>query len=87
MLAINRVNALEITIIVNNEDVMSKLSDLQKAQTKVFAEIQDLKDLLANVDVPLEVNAAVAILEKAVQALDDLNPDASAPTTPTTKAR
>lgn len=60
---------------------------LTKAQTEIVAEIANLKNALTNVDLPVEATTALANLTAAVakispiaQALDDLNPDAPAPT-------
>lgn len=62
-----------------------KLSQLNATLTevgdkldKVAAEVQALKDALADVDLPAEAQASLDRLVAAAQALDDLNPDATA---------
>lgn len=72
---------------------MAKLSDLEaqltainsqidKATTEITTEIANLEAQLTNVDLPAGAQAALDSLKAKVQALDDLNPDAPAPTPP-----
>ena len=53
-------------------------TQLDKATGEIVAEIQTLKDALANVDIPADAKASLDALTAKAQALDDLNPDAPA---------
>lgn len=66
---------------------MSKLNELAvkltavndrllKAHQEIIDRIAELSEALGNVDLPEEAETALAALETAAQALDDLNPDA-----------
>lgn len=74
--------------------VMAKLSELQaqldalnaqlaKATAEIVAEIQNLKDQLANTEIPAGAQASLDALVAKAQSLDDLNPDAPATPAPT----
>jgi len=54
-------------------------TQLVKATGEIVAQVQALKDALANQDTTPETDAALAKLVATAQALDDLNPDAPAP--------
>jgi chromosome segregation ATPase len=56
-------------------------TQLEKATTEIKTEIGNLETQLGNVEIPAGAQAALDSLKAKVQALDDLNPDAPAPTT------
>lgn len=51
---------------------------LDKAKTEIVGEITKLREALANTTLPAGAEAALARLETAAQALDDIVPDAPA---------
>ena len=48
---------------------------LAKASTEILTEIQRLKDLLENVELPEDVQQSLADLSEKAQTLDDIVPD------------
>lgn len=72
-------------IIMKNEELAQGLTDLgaqlAKVNTEITGKIKDLQDAIDNTDnVPDSVVTAFNALKPAVQTLDDLVPDAPAPT-------
>lgn len=69
---------LKQTIIMTNEELAQKLTDLNTQVVKVQSEIQALKDLVADTDnVPQSVIDAVNTLGSSIQAADDMDTDAA----------
>lgn len=58
------------------------VAKLQKARDEILAEIQKLKDSLANAELPQEAVDALEALAGAAQGLDDIVPDPAPEPTP-----
>lgn len=54
-------------------------TQLDKATAEILKSIQDLRIELANVTIPPAAEAALALLQTKVQALDDITPDEPIP--------
>lgn len=71
-------------ILMKQADLQASLdaltAQLDKATEEITTEIKTLTDALANVDLPQGAVDSLDRLKAKVQALDDLNPDAPAPT-------
>jgi len=76
---------LRIHMATSNAELSAKLTaigdQLEKAKNEIVAEVQTLKDALANTTITPEADASLTRLQGLAQGLDDLNPDAT-PTPP-----
>jgi hypothetical protein len=79
ILALLRIDRKIRRVIMTQAELAAHLTavddQLDKATAEILAAIQALKDALANAQTSPEVDAAVARLDAAAQALDDINPD------------
>lgn len=78
----DKVNTIMATQAQLAADLQALKDQLDKAKGEIVAKVQALEDALANAGgTTPEVDAALLALKGAAQSMDDLNPDAPAPTT------
>jgi len=84
-LAINLTKRKEKTVMARLDELEGILTGLSTQVAKIATEVQTLKDLLANTQLPSGAQAALDNLTVALQVVDDLNVDAlPAPPEPVT---
>jgi DNA anti-recombination protein RmuC len=83
---ISQIQQTEATIMAKLAEIASRLeavdATLKKASSEIVTEIGNLREALADVDLPAQAETALEAIEASARQLDDIVPDAPAPDAP-----